>query len=152
MQRIALFTALLILTASLFLQARIKESEVERYRNIFTAKIIKDNPDREKEIRNFLDGIVKRGIGGAGVADRFALFMYDSSVNSLTAEKIRFYRSGNITTVFIVLKDESDGSLYNLYLEYIYSKAGDSYSLGDIYFSMIFSDRIDSVRAFFEGE
>lgn len=152
MQRTAMFTALIIIIFQLTLQARIKESEVERFRNIFTAKIIKDNPGREKDIRNFLDGIVKRGSGGAGVADKFALFMYDSSVNRLTSEKIRFYRYGNSTTVFIVLKDESDGGLYNLYLEYIYSKAGDSYSLGDIYFSMIFSDRIDSVRAFFEGE
>lgn len=152
MQRIALFTALIILTASLTLQAQIKESEVERYRNIFTSKILKDNPGREKEIRNFLDGIVKSGSGGSGVADKFALFMYDSSVNRLTAEKINFFRYGNSTTLFIVLRDESDSGLYNLYLEYIYLKAGDSYSLGDIYFSMIFSDRIDSVRAFFEGE
>ena len=152
MQRISLFTSLIILIVSLTLQARIKESEVERYRNIFISKIIKDNPGREKEIRNFLDGIVKSGSGGSGVADKFALFMYDSSVNRLTSEKIKFSRFGNSTEVFIVLKDESDGTFYNLYLEYIYSKAGDSYSLGDIYFSMIFTERIDSVRAFFEGE
>ena len=151
-QRITLFTALFILSFQFFIYAGVKEKDLERYRNVFTAKILKDNPGREREIRAFLNGIVKKGGGGSVIADKFALFMYDSSVNRLTAEKINFFRYGNSTTLFIVLRDESDSGLYNLYLEYIYSKSGDSYSLGDIYFSMIFSDRIDSVRAFFEGE
>ena len=152
MQRITLFTAVFIIAFQLFIYAGVKEKDLEKYKNIFTAKILKDNPGREKEIKTFLNGIVKKEGGGSGIADKFALFMYDSSVNRLTPDKIKFFRYGIRSTLFIVLRDESDGGLYNLYLEYISSKAGDSYSLGDIYFSMIFSDRIDSVRAFFEGE
>lgn len=152
MQRITLLIAFFIFTFQLFVHAGIEEKDLDRYRNIFTTKILNDNPGREQEIRGFLNGIVKKSGGGSGIADKFALFMYDSSINRLTPDGIKFFRYRESTFLFIVLRDESDGKLYNLYLEYVYSKAGDSYSLKDIYFSMIFTDRVDSVRAFFEGD
>lgn len=152
MQRIILFFVLFIFIFQPLIYAGIQEKDLESFKNIFTAKILKDNPGREEEIKNFLNGIVKKGRAGSGIADKFALFMYDSSVNRLAADGIKFFRYRDSTSLFIVLRDESDGKFYNLYLEYVYSKGGDSYSLKDIYFSMIFNDRIDSVRAFFEGD
>jgi hypothetical protein len=51
----------------------------------------------------------------------------------------------------IILKDNADGALYNLFLEYSYDSGRGAYSLSDISFSMVFSDKIKSVSEFFGG-
>jgi hypothetical protein len=51
----------------------------------------------------------------------------------------------------ITLKDNADGALYNLFLEYSYEAGKGSYKLTDISFSMVFADKIKSVSEFFGG-
>ena len=149
------FSALIffiLLNYSFELQGQVKDSDLERFRGIFNERIKADNPGLEKEIDKFLSASLRSGSAGTTFSDKFALFMYDSSVNRVTPEKIRFFPGRRNRVIFIVLRDHSDGELYSLYLEYVYSGAGDLYSLGDIFFSMAFSERVDAVRSFFAGE
>ena len=49
----------------------------------------------------------------------------------------------------MILKDNADGGLYNLYLEYTYDSGRSSFKLSDIYFSLVFGEKIKSVSEFF---
>lgn len=129
--------------------ADIGEGELASLRGAFMARIIKDNPGREDEIRRCLGLMVKDGNAGSRLIDRFAFFLYDSRRTNLELEKIRFLKDSGNTVFFIVMKDSSDGQLYSLYLEY--SITGGAARLRDTYFSMIYGDRIKSVTKFFGG-
>ncbi len=133
------------------LTADVGEGELARYRSEFISRIIADNPGREDDIRRCLDYMVKDGNVGSRLIDRFGLFLYDSSRNSLALEKIRFFKDSGNTIFFILLKDSSDGELYSLYLEYGFS-GSNNLKLRSTYFSMIYGDRIQSVTRFFGGE
>jgi hypothetical protein len=114
-------------------------------------RIISGNPGRESEIRRCMDGIIKDGSAGVRLIDKFGLFLYDSRQNNLTLEKIKFLRDGHFYIFMITLKDNSDGGLYNLFLEYSYDSGRSAYTLTDISFSMVFADKIKSVSEFFGG-
>ena len=146
----ALALALALLApAGLF--ADVGEGELARFKSAFTSKIISDNPGREAEVRSCLASIVKQGNSGTRLIDRFGLFLYDSARNGLELERIRFFRYGATAAFFIILKDSSDGRLYSLYLEYVFTGAG-AVRLDSTYFSMVYSEKIKSVTSFFGGE
>jgi len=134
------------------LGADIKENQLDGYKHSFASKVIKDNPGRETEIRKCLDGMIKEGGAGVRLIDKFGLFLYDSSRNGLVVERIRFVKDGSSSIFIIFLKDGSDGQLYNLFLEYVYSSSRGTYSLGEIYFSDIFEEKMSSVKEFFGGD
>gem|GEM_PF-1536890 len=136
-----------IITAA---NANIKEGDIARHGRIFMSRILKENPGLEGSIRRAMSGIIRKGSAGVTVKDKFALFLYDSSRNRLSLQKIKYSYHGSTMAMFIVMKDLSDGQLYNLYVEYRYS--GKSYVLKDIYFSSVFMDRLKSVKAFFGGD
>jgi len=140
----------ILLTAS-NLSADVGEGELARFKSAFTSKILSDNPGRGSEIRGCLGSIVKQGSAGARLIDRFGLFLYDSSRNRLELEKIRFFKAGGSSVFFIILKDSSDGQLYSLYLEYVFTGEG-AIKLNSTYFSMVYSEKIKSVTKFFGGE
>ncbi len=143
------FTAVAAFTSA---SAEIKESEVAGQSRIFMSKILKDNPGQEQSIRSFMSGIIRNGNAGVRIIDKFGLFMYDSRSNHLSLVRIRYASRGSSASMFIVMKDNSDGQLYNLFIEYTYNSSRKSYTLGDLYFSSVFMDRINSVRNFFGGD
>ena len=151
MKKILFLSFALALLAPAGLSADVGEGELARFKSAFTSKIISDNPGREAEVRNCLSSIVKQGSSGVRLIDRFGLFLYDSGRNGLVLERIRFFRSGGTAAFFIVLKDSSDGRLYSLYLEYVFTGAG-AIKLDSTYFSMVYSEKIKSVTRFFGGE
>lgn len=132
--------------------ADIKEKQLEAYKSAFREKIIRDNPGKEAEIRECLNGMIKEGVAGIRLIDKFALFGYDSSCNGLVFEKVRFIRDGSGSIFLITLKDKSDGQVYSLFLEYIYNSTRGAYSLGDVSFSRVFEEKMSSVRDFFGGD
>ena len=133
------------------LAADVGEGELSGYKSIFLKKIISGNPGREQEIRRCLDGVIRDGKSGVKLIDKFGLFLYDSKRNGLSLEKIKFIHDGRFYIFMIILKDNSDGGIYNLYLEYTYDSGRGSFRLSDIYFSMVFGEKIKSVSEFFGG-
>ncbi len=149
MKNLVFILAALLIT--LPLRADVGEGELSGYKSLFMKKIISGNPGRESEIRRCMDGIIKDGSAGVRIIDKFGLFLYDSRRNGLALEKIKFLRDGHFYIFMITLKDSADGGLYNLFLEYSYDSGRGAYSLTDISFSMVFSDKIKSVSEFFGG-
>ncbi len=140
-----------IISLSLPLAADVGEGELAAFKSMFLKKIISGNPDRESEIRKCMDGIIRDGSSGVRIIDKFGLFLYDSRKNGLTLERIKFFRDGSAYIFMITLKDDADGGLYNLFLEYSYEAGRGAYKLTDISFSMVFADKIKSVSEFFGG-
>ena len=136
---------------SLPLAADVGEGELANYKSMFIKKILSNNPDRESEIRRCLDGIIRDRNSGVRLIDKFGLFLYDSSKNNLNLEKIKYFHDGQAYIFMITLKDNADGALYNLFLEYIYEPGRGAFKLSDISFSTVFADRIKSVTEFFGG-
>jgi len=133
------------------LAADVGEGELADYKSLFLKKIISNNPDRESEIRRCMDGIIKDGTSGVRIIDKFGLFLYDSRNNGLALEKIKYFRDGHNYIFMITMKDNADGGLYNLFLEYTYDSGRSAFKLSDISFAMVFSDKIKSVSEFFGG-
>lgn len=146
-----LIVSLLIIFLYLPLSADIGEGELSSYKSQFLKKIISNNPEKESEIRRCLDGIIKDGSSGVRIIDKFGLFLYDSRNNGLAMEKIKYFHDGSANFFMITLKDNADGSLYNLFLEYTYESGRGAYRLSDISFSMVFADKMKSVSEFFGG-
>lgn len=146
-----LIVPLFIIFLYLPLGADIGEGELSGYKTQFLKKIISNNPEREPEIRRCMDGIIKDGSSGVRLIDKFGLFLYDSRRNNLDMERIKYFRDGNRYIFMITLKDNTDASLYNLFLEYTYESGRGAYKLTDISFSMVFADKIKSVSEFFGG-
>lgn len=142
---------LFVMFLSVSLYADVGEAELSSYKSLFLKKIISNNPERENEIRKCMEGIIKDGSSGVRLIDKFGLFLYDSKRNGLDLEKIKYIRDSHFYIFMITLKDSADGGLYNLFLEYSYESGRDSYSLTDISFSMVFTDKIRSVSKFFGG-
>ncbi len=146
-----LIVLLFVICLYLPLGADIGEGELSSYKSQFLKKIISNNPEKESEIRRCMDGIIKDGSSGVRLIDKFGLFLYDSRNNGLSMEKIRYFHDGSTNLFMINLKDNADGSLYNLFLEYTYESGRGAYRLTDISFSMVFADKIKSVSEFFGG-
>jgi len=142
---------LFIIFSILPIAADVGEGELSGYKSLFMKKIISNNPDRESEIRRCMDGIIKDGSSGVRLIDKFGLFLYDSKNNGLTLERIKYLRDGHVYIFMITLKDNADSSLYNLFLEYTYDGGRGAFKLTDISFSMVFADKIKSVKEFFGG-
>ena len=132
--------------------ADIREDQLQQYKSAFRAKVLGDNPGREQDINRCLDGMIREGGAGVRLIDKFGLFLYDSSSNNLSLERVRFIRERSSSIFIIFLKDGADGQSYSLYLEYIFNAAKGTYALGDIFFAKVFDSRAISVREFFEGD
>lgn len=132
--------------------AELKENQLQQYRSVFRAKVVGDNPGREQEISRCLDAMIREGGAGVRLIDKFGLFLYDSSSNNLVLDRVKFIREGNSSIFILFLRDEADGQTYSLFLEYIFNPSKGTYALGEIYFSKVFEDRVNSVREFFGGD
>lgn len=143
-----IFFLITVITA-LPLSADIGEGELSGYKTVFLKKIISDNPEKEPEIRQCMNGIIKDGHSGIKLIDKFGLFLYDSRNSGLELNRIRFFHDGNSYIFIISLRDSTDNSIYNLLLDYCYDHGRGGYKLADISFSMVFAGKMKSVTSFF---
>ncbi len=142
--------AVILLSGSLY--GGIGEEELKRQGRSFLHKLLADNPGKGAQIRKAMGGILRRGDAGISLLDKFALFMYDSKKSGLVMKKVKFFSNGRSISMFIVLRDISDSRLYTLFVEYKYLYSRHSYSLGEIYFSSVFMQRMRAVKRFFGGD
>ncbi|HPS58555.1 MAG TPA: hypothetical protein PK514_10665 [Spirochaetota bacterium] len=143
---------IILLLCALQAGADIKENQLQQYKSAFRTKVISDNPGKEQEITRCLEGMIREGGAGVRLIDKFGLFLYDSSSNNLVLDRVKFIRDGSSSIFILFLKDGADSQTYSLYLEYVFSQSKGTYTLGEIYFSKLFGDRVDSVREFFGGD
>ena len=132
--------------------ADIKENNLQQYKTAFRTKVVSDNPGKEQEINRSLEGMIREGGAGVRLIDKFGLFLYDSSSNNLVLDRVKFIKDGRSSIFVLFLRDEADGQTYSLYLEYVFNAGNGTFILGEIYFSKVFEDRVDSVREFFSGD
>lgn len=142
----------ILLVSAMAYSADIKEKQLQQYKSAFMTKVLADNPGKEQEITRCLEGMIREGGAGVRLIDKFGLFLYDSSSNSLALDRVKFIRDGGSSIFIVFLRDEADGRSYSLYLEYVFNPSRGTYTLGEICFSKVFEERVDSVRDFFAGD
>lgn len=142
-------SALILLCLTTVSPAKISEKTLAGYKSIFMARIIDDNPESEDAIRRFMKGLVLEGNMGIPLLDKFGLFLGTMEKKSVEIEKIRFYSRENVFCLFFIMKDRKDDQRYTLFLEYNYGKGGKC-TLKDIYFSIVFEERMNDIKTFFE--
>lgn len=129
--------------------ARISEKTLAQYKSAFMARIVEDNPDYEGRIRTFMKGLVLEGRMGIALLDKFGLFFSTMEKKGVDINRIRCYGRDDLFSLFFIMKDRTDDQLYTLFLEYEYGKGGRC-TLKDIYFSIVFEERMNEIRSFFE--
>jgi len=128
---------------------KITERSLRNYGSEIRARLIDDNPGREKKIRMCLDGILIDDTGGIRMVDKLALFMNDLKSHDMAIVKTRFFYRGGLFSLFIVLADKNDGQTYTLFLEYEYQEKRGLCVFRDAYFSIVFDERMKEIENFF---
>jgi hypothetical protein len=128
---------------------RISESKLRMYRNAVLSRIIEDNPDREMRIRELMDGTVSHGKSRIRLLDKFALFYADMVRRGISMAKARYAEEGALRVLFFVFDDDRDDQQYTLYLEYTFNRSGRQCVLKDIYFSVVFAERMKELKKYF---
>lgn len=142
--------ALVLLCCATQTPAKISEKDLGNYNSIFLSKLIDDNPDYEQQIRKYMNGMIMDGHMGIRLIDKFGLFMNNMEKKGIEVAKIRFFCTEmDVFIIFFVMKDRKDEQLYTMYLEYEYKKGASCY-LKDIYFSVVFEERMKEIKNFFE--
>ena len=145
--------ALLILAVALIVpaaNAKLSEKELDRYRSAVLSRVIDDNPEREEDIRTFFNGMVMEGNMGIRLLDKFGIFMSNMEKKDIEIRRTRFFRRDSAYSLFFVMKDRTDSQLYTLFLEYEYGRKARCV-LKDIYFSIVFEERMSEIKSFFEA-
>ena len=145
--------ALLILAVALIVpaaNAKLSEKELDRYRSAVLSRVIDDNPEREEDIRIFFNGMVMEGNMGIRLLDKFGIFMSNMEKKDIEIRRTRFFRRDSVYSLFFVMKDRTDSQLYTLFLEYEYGRKARCV-LKDIYFSIVFEERMSEIKSFFEA-
>jgi hypothetical protein len=129
--------------------AKISEKTLSHYKATFMTMLIEENPEYERRIRTFMDGMVMEGRKGIALLDKFGLFLDNMEKKGVSFNRIRFYAHDDRFCLFIVMKDENDDQLYTVFIEYEYD-ADARCVLKDIYFSIVFEERMNEIKSFFE--
>ena len=149
LKKILLLLILLVLCCSSRSSAKISEKTLSNYKSIFLSRIIEENPGYERQIRTFLDSMVMEGHKGIRLLDKFGLFLSNMEKKGVGINRIRFYSHDELFCLFIVMKDQNDDQLYTMFVEYEHV-SGARCMLKDIYFSIVFEERMKEVKSFFE--
>lgn len=129
--------------------AKLSEKALSNYKSVFMDIVINDNPDQESQIRKYLNGIIREGHAGMRLLDKFGIFLSNMERKGIDINKIRFYHNNDRFSLFFVMKDRNDSQLYTMFLEYVYGRAGRC-ELSEIYFSIVFDERMKEIKNFFE--
>jgi hypothetical protein len=149
LKKLVLIIPLLVICCTAHTSAKISEKTLAQYKSAFMARAIEDNPDYESRIRRYLKGVVLDGRVGIALLDKFGLFLNNMEKKGVDIARIRFYGRDDLFCLFFTMKDRKDDQLYTLFLEYEYGKGGKC-TLRDIYFSIVFEERMNEIRSFFE--
>ncbi|MBN2159805.1 MAG: hypothetical protein JW807_10445 [Spirochaetes bacterium] len=150
MKKMGLFFVSLAVSCSTQASNIISETSLTNYNSLFLSKVIKDNPEREERIRTYLNGMVMEGHRGIHLLDKFGLFLGNMEKKEIEIERIRFFYHADVFTIFFVMRDLQDDQLYTMYLEYEYGDR-EQCVLKEIYFSLVFEERMNDIRSFFEA-
>jgi len=152
MKQIAAAATLVLVITCVVLasNAKLSEKDLAHYRSAIQSRVIDDNPEREEEIRTFFNGMVMEGNRGIRLLDKFGIFMSNMDKKEIEIQRTRFYRQESVYTLFFVMKDRKDSQLYTLFLEYEYGKK-ERCVLKDVYFSIVFEERMNDIKSFFEA-
>jgi hypothetical protein len=131
-------------------RAKLSEKDLAQNKTALLSRIIDDNPDREADIRMLFNGTVMEGNMGIRLLDKFGIFMSNMEKKGIGIRSTRFFRQDDVFTLFFIMKDGKDDQLYTLFLEYGYGRKGRCV-LRDIYFSIVFEERMNEIRSFFEA-
>ena len=152
MNRVVITAGLILIIAcgTTTAPARLSEKELSQYKAALISRVIEDSPDREADIRTLFKGTVMEGNMGIRLLDKFGIFMSNMDKKGIGIQSSRFYRHDDVFTLFFVMKDGKDGQLYTLFLEYKCGTKGRCV-LKDIYFSIVFEERMSEIKSFFEA-
>ena len=141
--------AALLLWISPLSGAEISEREFTENGLFFQAILTQDNPGMEENIRAHLySSLASRG-RGVRLIDRFGLFMYDCRRNSIDISRAKYYPEADAFSIFMVLTDRNDGQKYTCFMDFSYDSRRRISTVRDIYFSLVFTDRISTLRELF---
>ena len=133
-------------------KAGITGGELEQYSQGFARVICEQNRQHQAEIRHCLRAVVGEKNPGIMLIDTFALFARDCDTNGITIRSARFFRRGESRCFFLVLGSDGERDTYTLYLEYLFSGDRRSCRLTDIYFALVYGERLREVKDFFSGK
>lgn len=126
----------------------ISEGALERHRNSFLRKVIRDNPAYRGKIKACMEGLIVTGNSTIRLLDKFALFIQDSRRNGIKLKSTRFYVRGKTFSLFMVFMGK-DGKAYTFFIEYRIHWRTKHVVLNDIYFSIVFERKMGAIRDFF---
>ncbi len=132
------------------ISAKISEKKLNHYNSYFTNRMIKDNPEKKSIILQCLDSIVDSDNTGIRLIDKFGIFINDMKKNNIKIHRTRFLGSGNTYHFFITFRDTGDGQMYSLFLEYKFASNMKHCRLKDSCFSLVFKDKLEDIKHFFQ--
>lgn len=150
MKKLALIIPLLVLCCTSHSSAKISERTLGQFKSAFMGRVIEDNPEYEARIRRFMKGMILEGCMGIPILDKFGLFLSNMEKKGVAVNRIRFYSQDDLFCLFFVMKDLKDDQLYTMFLEYEFGKGGRCI-LKEIYFSIVFEERMKEIKSFFEA-
>jgi hypothetical protein len=145
-----LIALIFLVTQLTVAHARISESELKNYSAEFLSMVIGDNRGYKSIITECLNGMIKNGSAGMRLLDKFGLFIYESRKEGICLKKARFFSADGQFSLFLIFEDDYDGQLYTLYLEYEYRRKEKICILKDVYFSLVFDEKMKKVEEFFK--
>lgn len=149
-KKIALILFMLALCPGPTAHSKISEKTLKNRTSIFMDRMIEENPGQENRIKKVMGGSVMEGRRGIRLLDKFGLFLDKMEKEGIEVERIKFYGYNNRFCIFFVMKDGKDDQLYTMFVEYEYGEK-ERCVLRDIYFSIVFEERMKELRAFFEA-
>lgn len=129
--------------------AEITEREFAENGLFFQTVLNQNNPGMEQNIQASLYSTLAGQGSGVRLIDRFGLFMYDCRRNSIDITRTKYFAEEKGFSIFIVLTDRNDGQQYTCYMDFSYDRKRDVSAVRDIYFSLVFTDRISTLKELF---
>jgi hypothetical protein len=149
LKKLAVIFILMSVCCSSRSSAKISEKKLASYNSLFLSRVIEENPDNETLIRKCLGGMVLDGHVGIRLLDKFGLFLDNMDKKEIEVRSVRFHSRNELFSLFLVMKDRKDEQLYTMFIEYEYG-SGARCTLKDIYFSIVFEERMKEIRNYFE--
>lgn len=142
---------LLPLLLPLPVTSKISEEAFRNYSASFVGKLKRDNPGCERSIAELMGGMIVSGDAGMRLSDRMGMFLYDAKRHDISLVAVRFFNRDELYALFLIMQDDADSQSYNLYLEYELDRRSKRCRLCEIYFSMVFEERMKDIKGFFDS-
>ena len=144
-----LLTILILSLSGISDAVDISEKRLRQYSSRFFSKLIKDNKKSESKIRECLNVVVSGRRSGIRLLDKFGMFLFKSAKQGICLNRAMFFYGSSFFCIFMVMEDDYDGQVYTLYIEYRYNSRSRSCALKDIYFSLVFEEKMKEIKKYF---